>query len=233
MKRRIFAALTAFVLAGVGAVLLLSYVNSANERAMAGMKTVSVLVVAQPIPEGATAQQVAGMVVAKRLPAMAVVKETVKDVKQVNGLVTVTSLQPGEQLLRTRFVDPASLVKPGTVKVPDGMQEVSMSMSPTQAVAGRLAPGSKVGLYVRGSTAPKLVLDKLLISRLQGGVPTAPPAEGEAPAQAAGELLITFAVYPDDVPTVIKAAQDGSRWLSLHPAEAGPSNQSVPSGVGK
>ena len=235
MKRRIFAALAAFVLAGVGAVLLLTYVSSANDRAMAGMKTVSVLVVDKPVPEGATAQQLAGLVIIKKLPAVAVVKDAVADLKQVNGLVTVTNLQPGEQLLRSRFVDPASLLEPGTVRVPAGMQEVSLSLPAKQAVAGQLAPGAVVGLYVTPKVAegqtptPDLVLDKLLISRVQGGVPTAPPAEGEEPAAQVAELIITFAVDPQDVPVVISAAQNDAPWLSLHPAK-GPKtgNQGVP-----
>ena len=52
MKRRIIAAVAALLLAGIGAVVLTSYVRGADARAMAGMQTEKVLVVTTMVPKG-------------------------------------------------------------------------------------------------------------------------------------------------------------------------------------
>ena len=62
MKRRVIAAIAAILLAGVGAVVLLGYVGHADQRALAGMETVSVFVVTALIPEGTTADALAKLV---------------------------------------------------------------------------------------------------------------------------------------------------------------------------
>jgi hypothetical protein len=57
MKRRIFAAVAALLMAAVGAVQLYSYVQRADQRATAGLETSEVLVVEAPIAEGTPADQ--------------------------------------------------------------------------------------------------------------------------------------------------------------------------------
>src|ERR671915_258693 len=116
--RRLIAALAAVLLAGVGAVLLLSYVGAADRRAMAGMETVQVLVVEKRVPEGTPAEKLTGLVKAKTLPVKAVAPGTLSSLVPISGRVATTDLQPGEQLLASRFVDPASLVDPNEVKIP-------------------------------------------------------------------------------------------------------------------
>ena len=60
--RRIVAALAALLLLVVGTVVLLAYVNGADARALAGVRTVDVLVAAQAIPEGTAGDQLDGLV---------------------------------------------------------------------------------------------------------------------------------------------------------------------------
>src|SRR5918992_3395226 len=110
--RRLIAALAAVLLAGVGAVLLLGYVGSADKRAMAGMETVKVLVVQKRVPEGTPAEKLTGLVTTKTLPVKAVAPGTLSSLQPISGRVATTNLEPGEQLLASRFVDPATLVDP-------------------------------------------------------------------------------------------------------------------------
>ena len=58
------------------------------------------------------------------------------------------ALEPGEQLLASRLVDPSQRVTPGAVQVPDGMQEVTVLLPPESVVGGTLRAGDLVGLYV-------------------------------------------------------------------------------------
>ena len=57
-------------------------------------------------------------------------------------------LQPGEQLLGARLVDPNSLAAPGTVAVPKGLEEVSVLLEPQRVMGGQLKAGDTVGIYV-------------------------------------------------------------------------------------
>ena len=59
MNRRLVSAIAAGVLAILGAVLLVSYVNNADSRAMANMDPIEVLVVSAPIAQGTPAEEVA------------------------------------------------------------------------------------------------------------------------------------------------------------------------------
>ena len=62
MQRRIIAAVAAVLLAGIGAVLLYSYVNNADARAMATLETTQVLVVTKVIPAGTSGANLAPFV---------------------------------------------------------------------------------------------------------------------------------------------------------------------------
>jgi len=62
VKRRVLAVALAVLLALIGIVAVLAYVHKANERAIAGLKAVTVLAASQRIPAGtsASAAQSAG-----------------------------------------------------------------------------------------------------------------------------------------------------------------------------
>ena len=79
MRRRLLAALAALLLAATGAVVLLAYVRGADARALAGVETVDVLVVDQPVAEGTPGEDLAGLVRTERLPVKAVVPGGVTD----------------------------------------------------------------------------------------------------------------------------------------------------------
>src|SRR3954465_14158291 len=115
------AALAAVLLAAVGGILLLRYVGAADQRAMADLEPVAVLVVTQAVPEGASGDDLAASVEVRKLPASAVVPGTTADLAAVRGLVPPTVLQPGEQLLLSRFADPAVLAAAKGVVVPKGL----------------------------------------------------------------------------------------------------------------
>lgn len=224
MSRRIIAAIVAVLLAAVGGVLLASYVSAADARAMAGLQTVEVLVVAEPVLEGTTGEDAALLVETRALPATAVVPGAVTDAAALEGLVALTDLQPGEQVLGTRFGAPESAAQ--GVEVPEGMHEVSVLLDPQRVLGGTLTVGSTVGVVVSLSDPSRthLVLHKVLVTKVQGAVAAPEPAEGqETPAAEPvpqSSLIVTFAASPRDVETIVFAAEYGSIWLSLEPEGA-------------
>ncbi|MEE6274586.1 Flp pilus assembly protein CpaB [Georgenia wangjunii] len=228
MNRRLIAGVVAVVLAGVGAVLVFSYVSGADQRAMAGMEPASVLVVTEPIPEGTPAEMLAELVAAEELPASAVAAGAVSSLDELGGLVVTTDLQPGEQLLASRFTDPESLTPSSEVDVPDGMHQVSVLLDSQRMLGGHVAPGETVGVFV-SMTDPietNLVQHKVLVTRVQGGI-TPVPAESqddtEGPVAAPmpeGSVMVTLAVDAPDAEQIVFGAEHGTVWLSLEDAEA-------------
>jgi pilus assembly protein CpaB len=227
VRRRVVAALVAVLLAGVGGVLLLSYVGAADQRAMADLEPVAVLVATQSIPEGASADGLADAVQVRLLPGVAVNPGTAADLAALRGLVTTTALQPGEQLLLSRFADPAVLEAAKGVVVPEGLQQVSVQLEPERAVNGTLTAGATVGVFLstKDEDTTQLALHRVLVTAVQGGASASSDssarAEGEdAAATSAEGVTITLALDAESASRVVFAAEHGSIWLSAEPAEA-------------
>src|SRR5688572_6420567 len=148
MRRRLLAAFAAIVLLFAGTVVLLAYVRGADARALAGVRTVEVLVADQVIPEGTPADELTTLVRTEVLPRKAAVDGRVTELDELRDLVATVDLQPGEQLLQSRFGEPDSADEEGTVPVPAGLQEVSVLLEPQRALGGRVAAGDTVGVVV-------------------------------------------------------------------------------------
>jgi pilus assembly protein CpaB len=227
MKRRLLAALAAIVLAGAGAVLLVGYVGHADQRAMAGMQSVNVLVVTAPVPEGTTAVALAKLVTTKALPAIAVAHGALSSLDPIGGKVATADLQPGEQLLASRFADPAALTSSGGIQIPKGFQQVSVSLEPQRALGGELTPGATVGIFL---SMPKddpypaqthLVLHKVLVTKVVGGSVAPASAGNKAPAASPGTaVMVTLALDSHNAENVVYGAEHGTLWLSSEPTDA-------------
>jgi pilus assembly protein CpaB len=233
MRRRLLAAFAAVLLLVVGTVVLLAYVRGADARALAGTRTVEVLVVDELIPEGTPATDVGALVRTEVLPAKAALAGRVTDLSTLGGQVSTVDLQPGEQLLASRFQRPGDLQTPGTVGVPAGLQEVSVLVEPQRAVGGRLAAGDTVGVLVSLPDArTHAVLHGVLVTQVQGA-PAPVTAEGETATASAGgpapaaSLMITVAVSAAQAEAVVFGAEHGTLWLSLEPDGADVSGTEV------
>ncbi|EYT57656.1 hypothetical protein H483_0115380 [Dietzia sp. UCD-THP] len=226
MNRRAVAIVAAVLLAVLGAVVLISYVNNADQRAMADMEPVTVLVATGPIAEGTPAEALGELVTAENIPAAAVGPGAVTGLAELNGLVAVTTLQPGEQILAGRFADPASILRPGEIPAPPDLHQVSIPLAAPRVLGGTLTPGTTVGVFV--SLGPPLsqthlVLHKILVLKVQGGI--APPSDSEttedpaATAMPDGGMIVTLAVNARDAETIVFGAEHGTIWLSVEGPE--------------
>jgi pilus assembly protein CpaB len=222
VRRRLLAAIAALVLLVAGTLVLLAYVQGADARALAGTRTVEVLVVDQLIPEGTSGDELTEFVTTETLPAKAALDGRVTDLSDLSGRVATVDLQVGEQLLKSRFARPDSLQAPGTVPVPDGLQEISVLLEPQRVIGTRLAAGDTVGVYLSqklpdGTGQTSAVLHHVLVTQVQGA-PAAPAPEADAEAAAAApatSLMVTLAVTARDAETVVFGMEHGTLWLSL------------------
>lgn len=223
MNRRIVATVAAVTLAAIGTAVLLLYVQGAEQRALAGVEAVDVLVAQEAIPKGTAAEDLGDRVASEKVASKLRPDGAVSDPDDLEGLVTGIDLVPGEVLVEERFVEPASFQAASQVEVPEGLQVVTVSLTPDRAVGGQLSAGDTVGLIAsfsdgaggEGNAGPTahLFLDQILIANVQGA-PAAPSGDGDASAAPGGDLLVSLAVKAGDAEKIVFAAENGSLWLT-------------------
>lgn len=250
MKARLLGGIAALVIAIAGTVLLITYVQGADARAMAGTETAEVLVVQAPIPAGTPASEISGMVARKSLPKSALTGDTVTNLADEGTKVTAVSLVPGEQLLASRLVEAASFMGPSRVAVPSGMQEISLKLPIERVVGGKVAAGDTVGVFISlteasgsgdnaaQSSGTQLTFHKVLVTATQysNGSPSQ-TSSGDAGAsggslssnenQSDGNYLITVASDSVDAERMVYAAEFGKIYLSKESKEATEGNSGV------
>jgi pilus assembly protein CpaB len=221
----------AVVLAVVGALLVAGYVSAADERALQGLETKEVYVVATEVPAETSVSDLEEHLTKEQLPMKAVSGDAVNDLSEFKDRVTAVALKPGEQVLASRLVDLQSLQEPGTVALPKGFHEVTVQLSADRVVGGQVKAGDTVGVFAsfdegpNGEKATELVYHEVLVTSVQGA-PTATEEEPEGKAPAAdapvvpeGALLATLALNAAEAEKVVFAAEFGTIWLSNEPED--------------
>ena len=235
MKRRLVGILASLLMATVGTFALISYVQSAKDEALAGEQLVDVLVVARPITKGTPAGGIAAMVETAQVPVKVRAVGAVTNLAGLDGQVAAVDLVPGEQVVSSRFV--SAQVAAGVAEVPADKLQVTVSLDPTRAVGGRVRSGDRVGVVASINVSPDgaagaetthLILHKVVVASVQAeqklpevAEGTADPAGSRTPTLApTGNLLVTLALDAPSVERVVFAAERGTLWLALEPAEA-------------
>ncbi|MDR6791234.1 pilus assembly protein CpaB [Pseudarthrobacter oxydans] len=241
MKSRLLAGVIAVLLAIVGAVIVVSYAQGADQRAVSSLDPVGVLVVSKAVPAGSSVETLKASVTLQQLPGTAVAKTALNTLEGSAGKVTSADLVPGEQLVAERLVSPEELQTSGSVPVPAGLQEVSFQLEPQRVVGGRLAPGDTVGIFIsmpNGGLEAKpdketvqLSIHKALVTAVQrapeGAVAKPAPSASAEPVPdprdvnlPTGLLMVTVAVNDINADKIVFAAEYASLWLSKEPLEA-------------
>jgi pilus assembly protein CpaB len=243
VKSRLLAGAAAVVLAIVGAMLVISYAQGADQRAVQSLEPAEVLVVKTAIPAGTPVESMSASLVTEQLPGTAIASTALKSLDKSNGKVAAVNLVPGEQLVAERLVAPAELKIQGAVKIPSGLQEVSFQLQPDRVVGGRLVAGDHVGVFISlakgalegklDAETTKLTVRKALVTAVQRApepAATAQPAptatEGASGSSAedtalpTGSLMLTVAVTDVDAAKIVFAAEFGKMWLSKEPLDA-------------
>ena len=99
-------------------------------------------------PEQVDLEKVKSAVKLVSLPSASVPNGALKSLEGLNGKVAAVDLLPGEALLGARLAEPETLSAPGSVPVPDGMQEISVQLEAQRVVGGRITAGDTVGVVV-------------------------------------------------------------------------------------
>jgi len=147
MSRRVIGLLVAVVLALAGTVALVAFVAGAEERALEGEELVEVYVVTELVPGGTQGDDIEDYVVVEEVPIKVRPDDAIDNLAILRGQVAAVDLQPGEQLIATRFVEVTEFAdREVGVQIPDDMVEVTISLDPERAVGGLLEPGQTVAV---------------------------------------------------------------------------------------
>lgn len=236
MKARLLGGIAALVVAIIGTVLLVSYVQGADRRALANTETTEVYVIQKAIAPGTAASNFGDSVVKKSVPKSAVASGSVTTLSELGGKVSAVGLVPGEQLLATRMVDPTQLLGAGRIAVPTGLQEVTVKLSIDRMIGGNLKAGDTVGVILSFAENEKrnlpdqsqLVFHKVLVTAVQNSTGTVPQEQAastekasdgalgskSSAAQANGGYLVTLARSSVDVEKIVHAIEFGTVYLS-------------------
>lgn len=245
MRRRVTGIVAALVLASLGTVMLVVYVQSARDEAVAGERMVDVLVVSDAIQKGTKAADIEGSVDSKQVPAKVRADGAVTDLADLDDeSVAAVDLVPGEQLVASRFVSRSEAARGD---IPEGLQEVTVPLEPARALGGNITAGDTVGVFLSfdpfdigtsGEKTPNvthLELNKVTVTRVQlddsgsgAGLGESDDSnDGQVTDAPAGTFLVTLAVDAPSAEKVVFAAEHGFVWLSAEPLGADEGGTSV------
>ncbi len=224
---RLGAAALAVLLGAIGVITLVRYVQTAEDRALAGQQLVDVVVVTEPAQAGSTTDELALISEVRQVPASSRTPGAITDLAEVGEMITSVDLVPGEQLLAARFVDGETrLVAGGDVQIEPGLIEVTVQVNPSRAVGGQIVPGERVAVvgYISDispddtSTDPAsgVLLRQSLVTNIQSATPeTLTNQENDRNRQTPGsDFLVTLAVEPSQAERLVFADEFGTVWLA-------------------
>lgn len=226
--RRFLGIAAGVVAAIIGTIILMSVVQDRANDAGKEPDLGSVLVVKKLIPRQTSVEMISTSLEVTQIPVDLIAPGAVASLDQIqSGLVTATELLPGEQLLIERFVDPRVQDR---LVVPDGLQEVTISLPVPRVLGGELIAGDTVGVIasftvkVNDEDVPStaFLLHKVLVTSVQFSTNDAlaieqslGTSEFDVNRYPADFVMVTLAVSSADAARIVYASEFGTMWLTL------------------
>jgi pilus assembly protein CpaB len=223
-RRRLITIVAAVLLTLFGTVILIAYVNSAEQRAQEGQELTTVLVPTEEIDANVPAAELGERVTSREIPRDLRPEDAVSSLDELGERVTTVPLLPGEPLRAGRFQDPDEAQGAGGTNIPENMQVVSVALEPQRALGGRIRAGQTVGVMlsvdqaevpspdnpgemVNVDTATGMVLNGVRVANVSGSF-------DEETGQTDGAVMVSFAVDQSDAERLIFGAEHGRIWLT-------------------
>jgi len=244
MGRRILAISAAAVIALVGAVLVLLYARSADQRALAAQSPADVYVSSQAVPAGTSLRDAVrtDLITLTQVPSASLPAGALTTVDETNAaLVALTDIPPGEYVLSAAFGEEALGEK--AIQVPAGQLAVSVQLSDPARVGTFVTPGSHLTIFatpdltastsgtgdgtttddgtaVTGSQTQVLLPDVLVIAMgasalTPGQVQVDENGEAVQQDQQAQGFLVTVAVDPEDAARLVHGINNFTLYAGL------------------
>ncbi len=194
----------------IGALVVFVYARNVTGN-VAGEAASSAYVAMKDIAAGTKADSATKAMAARPVPVGLHPADAITSPSQLTGRTSVRGIKKGEVVTLSAFGQNASAPGAG-LQVPPGHNAVTMNVSPPEGVANYAQVGDLVNIYVtiKRSTETKT---KLLLQNVQ--VLANRSATQTSSAASAGEVLLTFALKPDQAERLIFAKENGSLWFGL------------------
>lgn len=240
MGRRTLLLIAALLIAALGTALIWLYVQGADDRARAGLRTVSVYTAGDTYKSSTKWADIRvgnGVVGAglKDIPQSALPENalTVANLSQVEGKVLLQRVDKQAVLTVGMFGDPGDATS--TTGLKDDMLAIEVSLEDPARVAGLLRPGSEITIFAtsipeavdgKGAVvASKIItwvfLDKVTVLSSGGEVGTVVAQPNGRPAVP--QALVGLQVSSDDAQKIILTQADQTHvrlWFALRGANA-------------
>lgn len=227
MKRRIITIFVAVLLAMVGTVAVLVYVNQADARAIEGVQAETVLIATKPIPAGTSAKAAQTSLRQEQMPADSVPSDAVSEIDEdLENLVTSADIAQGRLLTRTMLVKKSERDE---IVLPEGKLAVTIEVEAGSQGDDQLKPGFKVAVFDTFTVAggqpkhtpngeglkfgeDKNQATRLLLPKVEV-IGVAAEKAGEK-SKGFGKYLVTVAVTQAEAERLIHAMQTGTVSLA-------------------
>ncbi len=244
MGRRTLLLIASLVIAAVGTVMIFLYLRGAEQSAVNRESPVQVLIAAKRINAGTPVAKAvaAGAFALTHRPRSAIEPDALADLRAVQNQVAIGPILPGQQIVLGQFGDAAKSLS--QVAVPAGRMSVSIQLTDPGRVAGLIALGSQVTVFVTlttgGGEGTGVLLPKV---EVVGIGPNALGPESAATALGSGsrsgsgsrvgssnvsDTVVTLAVTVDEAKKLIYASTKGELYLGLLDENTGTVSASAP-----
>lgn len=232
-------------IAVLGALMVFVYAHSLRGTAGAAPGTTAAAWVASaPIASGTKGETAAASIKQTALPTAARPADAITAVSQLNTLVALRNINPGEVIAASEF---GAAGTPNTstsgLTIPPGHDAITVTTPVPQSVAGYVNPGDLVNLFMTskdGAQTVRLLLSNVSVLAtvpasapiLKTGTGTAAAANSAAaPSSTTGDVFFTLSLTPADAEKVIFAQTfEGLYYGLVHPGDgpASTSGQTLP-----
>jgi pilus assembly protein CpaB len=243
MGRRILAILAAVVIALVGAVLVLLYARSADERALAAQSPTDVYVSTAQVPAGTSLRDAVrtDLLQQTQVPSASLPSGALTTVDETNAaLVALTDIPPGEYVLSAAFGE--TPLGERAIQVPAGDLAVSVQLSDPARVGTFVTPGSHLTIFATyeeatqttdqggvGTTAEaaagpttQVLLPDVLVIAMGASALTPGQVQVDENGQPVQEeqqqqqsFLVTVALDPDDAARLVHGINNFTLYAGL------------------
>ncbi len=209
----------AVVVAALGTGLVFLYVQGADNRAEDRFDTVDVLRAIAPIEPGETIDDAAasGKLQLEAVSAADLLPNAQSDTTALAGLVAITRIYPGEQIISDKFSSEVEEAL-SALTIPKDMVAMSVNLTDPARVAGFVNPGSQVSIFHNTEDYSRLLLPRVTVLGVGSTTPTTTTTTtttGEETTEQLPRTLMTLSVSQKDAERVMYASMHGEVAVAL------------------
>lgn len=222
MGRKTVLLIVAVVIATLGASLVYLYVRGVDNRAIADQAPVEVLTVTADIAAGESVDdaQADGKLILSEVPSSQVLPGALDSTEDITGQTALIAMVAGEQVIAGKWGAVSDI---DTLGIPEDRMAVSAQLADPNRVAGFVAPGDEVAIWItRGegeNTTVQLLLDKVTVLGAGDTTMTAKTTtdtlDGTEVVETLPKTLLTLSVDQEEAEKIILGGKTGELWFGL------------------